>query len=364
MTDLFTPLPLLRGPALKNRLMLAPLTNQQSNPDRTANDFDIDWVRRCAEGGYALTMTCAATVQATGQAFPGQLGIDNDAQLPGLRRMADTIRAAGSLSAVQLQHGGHKARRDLGGVPAPASDDPVRGVSAIPIARIEAIREDFIRAALRVERAGFDGVEVHGAFGYLLSEFLSPTLNRRTDGYGGTIQNRSRLLFEVIEGIRRACNPHFQIGLRLSVERYGLRLHELRDVAAEAMRRQQIDYFDLALWDAWHQAPAGMFAGQTLLSIFADLPRHGVAFGVAGKIMTGPQAIELLERGCDYVLIGRAAILHADFPHRIRQDFQYVSPALPVSETLLAQNGLSPAFINYMRTSWDGFVQERIAPLA
>lgn len=344
--------------------MLAPLTNQQSNPDRSANAFDVDWVRRCAEGGYALTMTCAATVQATGQAFSGQLGIDDDAQLPGLRRMAEVIREAGSLSAVQLQHGGHKAQRDLGGIPAPASDDPFTGARAIPIERIEAIRDDFIRAALRAERAGFDGVEVHGAFGYLLSEFLSPTLNRRTDHYGGTIENRSRLLFEVIAGIRQACNPDFQIGLRLSVERYGLRLEELRDVAAEAMRRQQIDYFDLALWDAWQPAPDGVFAGQSLLSIFADLPRHGVAFGVAGKIMTGLQAAQLVNLGCDYVLIARAAILHADFPHRVRQDPHYASPALPVSEAFLAQNGLSPAFINYMRTSWDGFVQERGAPLA
>ena len=359
--DLFEPLTLLRGSAMKNRFMLAPLTNQQSRPDGGASGYDIDWAARAAHGGFALMQTCAATVQATGKAFHGQLGVHDDRCLEGLAAMAGAIRQGGALSAVQLHHAGHRARRDLGGVPAPASDGSAPGAPALSAGQVEHIRDSFVHAAERAERAGFDGVAVHGAFGWILSEFLSPLLNRRTDRYGGSLENRSRLIFEVIDGIRAACRPDFQIGLRLSVERYGLKLQEVRDVAAEAMRQAKIDYLDLALWDARQRVREGAHEGPTVLSLFAELPRHGVRLGVAGKVMGGERAAELLEEGCDFVLIGRGAILRPDFPRRVRHDPAYACPALPVSNGYLQGVGLSPPFIDYMRTAWDGFVARDVA---
>jgi 2,4-dienoyl-CoA reductase-like NADH-dependent reductase (Old Yellow Enzyme family) len=355
VADLFKPLPLLRGPAMKNRFMLAPLTNEQSHDDGTASEDDIAWLSRCAQGGHALVQTCAATVQATGKAFPGQLGIHSDQHLDGLRRLADVIRAGGALSAVQLHHAGHRARPELGGVPAPASDDPARGFVAISTEQVQAIRDDFILAAKRAEIAGFDGVAVHGAFGWILSEFLSPTLNTRSDQYGGSLENRSRLLFEVIDGIRRACSSTFQIGLRISVERYGLRIEELRDITSEAFRLAHIDYLDLALWDSNGIVMDGSLSGKRMLDTFTRLPRGGVRVGTAGKVRSAKRCAELLEEGCDFVLIGRAAVLRADFPEMVRQDPAYVSPDLPVSEEYLRKQGLSRAFIGYMR-NWDGFV--------
>ncbi|RQN40278.1 NADH:flavin oxidoreductase [Paraburkholderia tropica] len=355
-SKLFEPLTLAHGPAMKNRFMLAPLTNQQSAPDGAATDYDVDWVRRIALGGYALVQTCAATVQGTGRAFKGQLGIHSDEQLDGLRRMADAIREGGALSAVQLHHAGHRARPELGGVPAPASDDPHAGLTAMTTEQVERLRDDFIRAAQRAQLAGFDGVAVHGAFGFVISEFLSPLLNRRRDRYGSSIENRARLLFEVIDGIRRTCGPQFQIGLRLSVERYGLRIEELRDITAEAFRQAQIDYLDLALWNSAQLVMDGPLAGRTMLSVFADLPRGNVRLGVAGKIRSAQRANEVIEEGADFVLIGRAAILNADFPQRIFTCPEYHAPELPIDVAHLQREGLSPPFINYMRTSWDGFV--------
>src|SRR5690606_22609134 len=102
---------------------------------------------------------------------------------------------------------------------------------------IEKLRDDFIAAAKRAERSGFDGVEVHGAHGYVLAQFLSPEVNRREDGYGGSLENRARIVFEIIDGIRAQCRPDFQVGLRLSPERFGLKLAEIRDVAAEVLRQ-------------------------------------------------------------------------------------------------------------------------------
>ncbi|GJG94128.1 hypothetical protein CBA19C6_06585 [Cupriavidus pauculus] len=112
--------------------------------------------------------------------------------------------------------------------------------------------------------AGFDGVALHGAFGWVLSEFMSPTLNTRTDRYGGSVENRARLTIEVMQAIREVCGKDFQIGWRLSVERYGLRLEDLREIAAHILDREFIDYLDLALWDSAQIVQEGAFRGQTM----------------------------------------------------------------------------------------------------
>jgi len=164
VSDLFEPLTLLHGPAMRNRFMLAPLTNQQSDPDGFASEYDQDWIAQVARGGYALIQTCATTVEAGGIGFARQLGIHSDAHLAGLSRMATSIRAGGGLSAVQLHHAGHRARPELGGVPAPASSLTLPGIEALTTQEVERIRDSFIAAAKRAELAGFDGVAIHGAF--------------------------------------------------------------------------------------------------------------------------------------------------------------------------------------------------------
>ena len=113
MTDLFTPLSFQHGPAMKNRFMLAPLTNTQSHPDGTLSDDEFAWLTYRAEGGFGLTMTCAAHVQAIGQGFPGQLGVFGDQHLPGLSRLAAAIKAKGSIAAIQLHHAGMRSPREL-----------------------------------------------------------------------------------------------------------------------------------------------------------------------------------------------------------------------------------------------------------
>jgi 2,4-dienoyl-CoA reductase-like NADH-dependent reductase (Old Yellow Enzyme family) len=355
MSELFKPLSLLHGPAMRNRFMLAPLTNQQSEHEGFASEFDQEWIAQVARGGYGLVQTCATTVELGGIAFGRQLGIHSDDQLEGLTRMATSIRQGGGLSAVQLHHAGHRANPQLGGVPAPASRRTLPGIRALATAEVERIRDSFIAAAKRAELAGFDGVAVHGAFGWILSEFMSPFLNDRTDRYGGTVENRARLTIEVIEGIRRVCRPDFQIGWRLSIERYGLQLEELRDITADILDRELIDYLDLALWDSAQIVQEGAFKGQSMLSVFTHLPRKGVRVGVAGKIMGAQRAAELLQSGCDFVLIGRAGILQRDFPRQVEQNPFYESPPLPVTAQYLRNGGLSERFINHMR-GWPAFV--------
>lgn len=356
-TDLFVPLSFARGPAMKNRLLLAPMTNQQSHPDGRLSDEEFHWLTKRADGGFGLVMTAASHVQAVGQGFPGQLGIFGDEHLEGLSRLAAGIKAHGALSAVQLHQAGNRAPKDLVGTPVCPSDDPTTGARGLSLAEVEALRDDFIAAAKRAEKAGFDGVEVHGAHGFILGEFLSPDINRRDDRYGGSLENRARLLFEVVDGIRGGCRPDFQIGLRLSPERYGQRLAEIREVSAEFMRQGKIDYLDMSLWDVTKEPEDEAFKGRTLLSYFTDLPRGRVRLGAAGKVMSAQTAREVIEAGCDFVAIGRAAILRHNFTELVKANSSYVSPPLPVSVDHLLDEGLAPPFISYMR-SWPGFVAE------
>jgi len=268
VSDLFKPLTLLHGPSMRNRFMMAPIVNQLSEYNGTASEFDLVWLEQLAQGGYALIQTGASTVEAGGIAYPRQLGIHSDDHLPGLKRIASKIREGGGLSAVQLHHAGHRANPMMGGIPSPASNYSVPGVGAISTLEVERIRDSFITGAKRAETAGFDGVALHGAFGWILSEFMSPDLNDRNDKYGGSLENRARLTLEVIEGIRRECRPDFQIGWRLSIERYGHILDELRAVAAYIFDRELVDYMDLALWDSAQLVLNGPHRGKTMLSLF------------------------------------------------------------------------------------------------
>jgi 2,4-dienoyl-CoA reductase-like NADH-dependent reductase (Old Yellow Enzyme family) len=358
MTRLPDPLVLRRGPALANRMMLAPLTNQQSHPDGTLSDAEFRWLTMRAQGGFALTMTCASHVQKGGQAFPGQLGIWSDAHLPGLARLAAAIRAAGSVSAVQLHHGGRRTEPDLSGLARRAPwDDAETGASALTTAEVVQLREDFVAAAVRAERAGFDGVELHGAHGYMLCSFLDADNNHRTDRYGGSFDNRARLLFEILDGIRAQTGPQFQLGVRISPERFGIPLAEARELARRLLAGAQLDYLDLSLWDVFKAPVEAAHAGTELIDHFVDLPRRGTALGVAGKITTAPHAQMCLDRGADFVLIGRGAVLHHDFAARAVADPAFAARRLPVSPATLEAEGLSPGFVDYMR-NWKGFVAD------
>ncbi len=356
MQPLFSPLSFIRGPAMKNRFMLAPLTNTQSHEDGRLSDVEYNWLEMRATGGFGLTMTCAAHVQPNGQGFPGQLGAFSDDHVEGLSRMAAGIKAKDSVAIVQLHHAGMRSPADLiGAVPVCPSDSEDPGARALTGNEVGALIEDFILAAKRVEAAGFDGVEVHGAHGYILSQFLSPEINRRDDQYGGSLENRSRIIFDIVNGIRARCRPDFNVSIRLSPERFGLQLSEIRQVAQQLMTDGAIDFLDMSLWDVFKEPEEADFKGRSLLSYFTDLDRGGVKLGVAGKVNSVRAATECLEQGVDFVLLGRAAILHHDFPLQAQQDPDFTAVSLPVSADYLRGQGLGDDFVVYM-SNWKGFV--------
>lgn len=355
MSTMFEPMSFARGPAMKNRYMLAPLTNLQSNADGTLSDDEYNWLRMRAVGGFGLTMTCAAHVMTSGQGFPGQLGIFDDKHLPGLARLADAIRTADSLSSVQLYHGGMRAPQKVTGhQPWCPSANEEFGARPMTVSEIEQAIEAYVKGAERAERAGFDGVELHGAHGYLLCQFLSSEINRREDDYGGSLENRSRPLFEAIKGIRQRCRSDFQLGVRLSPERFGMDLNDAIAVAQRLFDEDQVDYLDMSVWDVYKEPEDKAFKGRSLVSCFSELKRGRTRLGMAGKIRKPADVTHVLNSNVDFVLLGRAAILHHDFPLRAAHNgFEPVE--LPVTREYLRSQYLGPAFVDYM-AGWEGFV--------
>lgn len=354
MTSLHDPIDFVHGPAWRNRFALAPLTNTQSHADGTLSDEEYRWLVARAEGGFGLTLSCATFVARAGQAWAGQLGISEDRHLPGMRRLAGGIRAAGGVSSVQLHHGGERSDPSVTGVPNVAPwDDPERGVRALSTSEVQQAVEDFVVGAERAEQAGFDGVEVHGAHGYLLCQFLDGHRNHRTDGYGGSLEDRARITFEVLRAIRERTGADFQVGIRLTPKGNGVEVSEGITVAGWVLDSGLVDYVDMSLWDAFATVDEG---GSLLIDEFTRLPRGLTRLGVAGRIRSAEQARWCLTKGADYVDLGRAAIVHHDFPQRVAADTDFVMQGLPVSREHLRSERVSDRFIDYLDAGWADFV--------
>tara|TARA_B110000483_G_C18194652_1_gene542488 strand:+ start:1636 stop:2715 length:1080 start_codon:yes stop_codon:yes gene_type:complete len=356
MPNLLDAIKFKRGPKIKNRFFLAPLTNQQSLEDGTLSDDEYKWLTMRAKGGFGMTMTCASHVQEIGKGFPGQLGIWSDHHIEGLTRLADGIKQADSIAIVQLHHAGLKTSKEItGGTPVTAFNHAESGARGLTHSEVKKLIEDFIAGAKRAEKAGFDGVELHGAHSYILCNFLSAEVNQREDEYGGSFENRARILSEIIDGIKNECHRDFIIGVRLSAEKFGMRTKDSVETARKLMNEDVIDFLDMSLWDIFKQADDEDFKGRSLISLFTNLERKNVQLGVAGKIRTPQDAEAAMNAGVDWVMLGRAAMLECDFPKKYLQDANFKPVEMPVPSSYLTAQGLSKKFQIYVRGRWPEF---------
>ena len=342
---------------MKNRFMLAPLTNSQSHEDGLMSEEEFHWLTMRAKGGFGLTMTCASHVQAIGKGFPGQMGVFSDLQLEGLSRLSKEIKSHNSVAILQVHHAGMRSPKELiGEDPVCPSENEEFSARELSLEEVHQLRDDFIGAAIRSEKAGFDGVELHGAHGYILCQFLSHEVNLRKDEYGGSLENRSRILIEIIDGIRASCRDDFMLGVRLSSERFGILLGESKELAEKLMTSGKIDFLDMSLWDVFKEPQEEEHKGKSLIKHFVELKRDETRLGVAGNIRTPQDATRAMEEGVDWVMIGRGAILHHNFPLLYQEDPEFSPSVIPVTAEYLAKEGLSQKFIDYMG-NW-GFVEK------
>ena len=346
------------GISMKNRFMLAPLTNTQSYEDGTLSNDEFSWLTLRAKGNFGITMSCASHVQEIGKGFPGQLGIFDDKHIDGLKRLTNEIRKYKSLSVAQLHHAGMRSPEDIIGESpvCPSADEETKSRS-LSNEEDNFLRDDFINAAVRAKKSGYDGVELHGAHGYILCQFLSSSINKREDEYGGSLENRSRIIFEIIDGIRSECGKGFLLGIRLSAERFGIKLTESKTLCQKLIDDGKIDFLDISLWDSFKDPVEEEHKDKTLLQHFTELNRKEVLLTVAGNIRTGEDVDKIISSDVDFATIGRAAILHHDFPNKVLENQGFIPIDTPSPKEHLRKEGLSEKFIEYLKV-FKGFVEE------
>ena len=358
MKKLDSPVDFTCGSRMKNRFMLAPLTNRQSLENGQLSDEEYHWLTMRAKGQFGLVMTCASHVQEIGKGFSGQLGIFHDSHIGGHQKLSKEIKVHGSLAVIQLHHAGMRSPADLiGEAPVCPSPNEETGARALSKKEIIQLKDDFISAAVRSKESGYDGVEVHGAHGYILTQFISSEINRRTDSYGGSLKNRARLLFEIVNGIRAACGKEFLLGVRLSPEKVGMDIAEVKSICKQLVDEGNIDFLDISLWDCFKLPEDPQYQHLSLLEHFTSLDLKEVKLTVAGKISNGKEVRQILDAGVDFVTIGRSGILHHDFPVQVINNPDFEPIQIPVSKEYLRNEGLSDTFITYMKR-WPNFVEE------
>ncbi|MFW6052866.1 MAG: NADH:flavin oxidoreductase [Desulfosalsimonas sp.] len=204
-----------------------------------------------AKGGVGLIISSHAYVSRQGKAGPGQLGAYKDELVSGLSKMADAVHDAGGKILLQLAHAGYHAYTPATGQPPCAPSD--LGISKTPrhaltAEEIAQIKENFALAAQRAKTAGFDGVQIHAAHGYLLSQFLSPYYNRRTDEYGGSIENRARAPIEVLQAVRQTVGENYPVLIKMNCRDFHENGLELEDSlkAAQMVEENGIDAIELS----------------------------------------------------------------------------------------------------------------------
>ena len=324
MPHLFSPLS-LRGLTLRNRIVLSPMCMYTAGYDGLVTDWHLAHYTARATGGAGLLIVEATAVEPRGRISQHDLGLWDDAQIEPLARMARLVQAEGAAIGVQLAHAGRKAwSADKGYGPeqavAPSSlpfDEDWRVPHALAPAEIDQIVEAWRRAAARAQAAGLDLVEIHAAHGYLNHEFLSPLSNRRTDSYGGTLENRARLLLRVVEAVRQEWSEEKPLFVRVSATDWvegGLVPDEIVTVA-RGLRALGVDLVDCSSGGLINVSPPGLGPGYQVPFAHKVRREAGIATAAVGLITKPELADEIIRNGrADLVALGRELLRHPHWP--------------------------------------------------
>lgn len=330
---LFSPLT-LRGVTLRNRIAVSPMC-QYSSEDGFANDWHLVHLGSRAVGGAGLVFTEATSVEPAGRISPQDLGLWKGEHVPGLARIVQFVHAHGAAAGVQLAHAGRKAStlrpwEGDGPVQPPVGWRPVVAPSPLPFAaghitpealseeQIGQVIERFLAATERALDAGFDVVEVHAAHGYLIHEFLSPVSNRREDRWGGTFENRIRLVMEVVRAVRRRWPEARPLFVRLSTTDWlDGEAWTVEDSVALA-RRLGAEGVDLVDCSSGGIAPGVRIdagAGYQTANAARIRREADIGTGAVGMITSAEQADHIIRTGqADMVLLARAMLRDPYWP--------------------------------------------------
>ena len=307
---------------IKNRICKAPQSSGMNNKDGTVSERAIRYYRDQAAGGTGMIIVEYAYVDDIGaKSAHCHLGISNDEHIPGLAWLAENIREMGAVPAIQIEHCGRQKFLGTQPIKAPSAIPwpklyAQHGLEAVPqeltIPEIHEIVKCFGDAALRAKIAGFELVEIHGAHGYLLTNFFSPTTNHRTDMYGGTLENRCRIYFEIIEDVRKKVGPDFPVTIRLSGTDYEPDGFSIEDTIylAKGLEARGIDAIDVSGGDHHtmiHQtSPMAIEVCHNVWAAEALKKELSIPIMASGSITLPEYAEDILSSGKgDFVVLDR-----------------------------------------------------------
>jgi 2,4-dienoyl-CoA reductase-like NADH-dependent reductase (Old Yellow Enzyme family) len=348
-TELFSPLLLRSGGALRNRIAKAAMEEGMAGSAQLPDERLISLYRRWGAGGAGLLITGNVMVHAEALTGPGGVVLDEHAPLDPFTRWADAAKSGGSAVWMQINHPGRQVQSEMPGVAwAPSAVALELGRHSKRFGRPVAMSEPQIRETVerfattagRAERAGFDGIEVHAAHGYLLSQFLSPLVNKRSDEWGGPLKNRSRLLLDVISAIRTVVSPSFTVAVKLNSADFQHGGFDAEDAARviALLEPAGVDIVELSGGSYESPAMAGRPADNRaaareayFLELAIELASESpLPLMLTGGITRRETAEPVLAGGVDVVGMGTAIAVTPDLPDRWRRGLESTERLKPV----------------------------------
>ena len=323
---LFQPFTLNNGVTVKNRLAVAPMTHFGSHADGLISDQERIFLGNRA-GDIGLFISAATLVQDGGKAFRGQPEATGEHCIDSLKETAQIIQKQGAKAILQIHHGGSKAMAELNRrdkISASASEE--EGAREASAAEVEELIASFAQAADLAIRAGFDGVEIHGANGYLIQQFYSAQSNRRSDQWGGSLENRMRFPLAVVDAVVAVREKHrlndFIIGYRFSPEEAGEDGLTMTETAAliDALVQKPLQYLHVSLWEFDKKIRRGGDTAQTRMQFIHDringkLPLIGV-----GNLFTADDILAAFETGwAEFIALGKTVMINPHIATQIRE---------------------------------------------
>jgi 2,4-dienoyl-CoA reductase-like NADH-dependent reductase (Old Yellow Enzyme family) len=364
------------GKETANRFAIAPLTTDASHEDGTVSEHELEFIRRRAAGGFGVAISSATYVEQDGRSWQGT-GAAHDGHLSSLHRLAEAMRAAGGLAILQIYDGGRIA------IPALIGEGRLRAASAVASLRpgaktpramtseeVESLIASFGAAASLARKAGFDGVEIHGANHYAVHQFFSPRANRRDDRWGGTLAKRMNFPLAVAQAVRDALGPKLIAGYRVTpfeAESDGYTLEDSKLLCGE-LAKLNLDYISVSLDDYRKNRPTGevrVYNGpvdksyslaESPITEFARIIAGRSAVMASGGIKTCTDAEGAMAMGADLIAVGRAVVVDPEWLAKVRSKNEAsILAGLPNDEREIAGAlSIPPRMVKYLlsRPGW------------
>jgi 2,4-dienoyl-CoA reductase-like NADH-dependent reductase (Old Yellow Enzyme family) len=312
---------------LKNRLVMPPMGTNYALKDGSVTQRQTDYYEERSKGGVSLVIVEISCVDSpVGKAAVRQIYVDDDRFIPGLSKLAEAIKRHGARAAIQIHHAGRQTSAKLTGhqpvapspIPVPGGEQP----RELALSEIATLVPRFAEAAERAKKAGFDGVEIHGAHGYLISQFLSPLSNHRRDAYGGSLENRARFLLEVIEAIRERVGRDYPVWCRLSAMEIGaeggITLEETQ-VVAQMAEKAGLDAIHVSAHQVTPARRPPMAQPPCLFVPLAEGIKKVVSVPVITVGRIPPELAEgvLRDGKADFISIGKALLVDPYLPQKV-----------------------------------------------